>query len=479
MAASAYMTAPKVKTPTNPSQGTATGMSTGAVRPASQRQPQQPQAQNWTNSLTGSAPKTQAGMTLGGGGGTGAGTSLPGYKPPAASSPPAGTDYRIGTTGAAPNSPPPRTTPPPTTPPTPTHPGTPASNPGTPPAGQPGTGLPPSSSTPSWALPQWNPQPYQQGPLNPPGNPSGVGGVEGDFFGGAPDIFNPESYKGDDQWTEKYVATTLPVAQFGQNNYQYRNDFNEAQRRWNLEQGLAQNQNQFQQGLSARQQQTAEEQARIAAQQWGQQFDWTKQTDQWGNELANQSLDIQGQEVANTGNYQQGLISNQAFLNNAQAQNWQGQISNDRFANQATAQYQQGLNMNQANANQATAQYQQGLIKNQGFANDTDRTNVQNQFNLGSQANSIQQMNVQNQMALGKRTNEIDMMYKSGMISNEQRNLALQELTQQQNNQFLRDQMAQQAQQAQLEREAAMQMNNAQVYGRSQAPQMNWSRAWS
>jgi hypothetical protein len=80
---------------------------------------------------------------------------------------------------------------------------------------------------------------------------------------------------------------------------------------------------------------------------------------------------------------------------------------------------------------------------------------------------------------LGQQANNIDQQYKRGLISNEQRNMALQELTQQQNNSFLYSQMAQQAQQAQLDRENMMRMTSMQTYGRAQAPSANWSRSWS
>jgi hypothetical protein len=305
-----------------------------------------------------------------------------------------------------------------------------------------------------WSLPQWSPQQPIQTPMQNSGNPAGMAVGESQFYGGAPDMFKKDAYKDDDEFMEKYLATMLPVATYAQNNEQYRNDFNEAQRRWNTEHGQTQQRDQFQQGLSTRQQQSAEEQARIAAGQWNQQMDWTKQTDQWGNQIANRGLDIQGREVDNTGQYQRGLVSNQGMLNQAQQQYWMGQNKNDQFANQATANYQQGLNQNQQFANKATAQYQQGLIGNQGFANNTDRM-------------------------LGQQANNIDQQYKRGLISNEQRNMALQELTQQQNNSFLYSQMAQQAQQAQLDRENMMRMTSMQTYGRAQAPSANWSRSWS
>lgn len=299
---------------------------------------------------------------------------------------------------------------------------------------------PPSGKAPAIVGPQpgtWTPP--QLPPASAGGQPPAAahGGGSSNFWGAA----NP--WSGDasnDHYNQ--INNLLPVAQFDQNNYQYMQDYNAAMYQFNQNNALAQNQNAFQQSLSTQQQQMAEWQAQQAASQWNQQFGHTQQMDMLGYGLQQQGLGLQGQEIANTGAYQQGLIGNQANLNNFQNQYWQGQNANDAFANQSTAQYQQGLIGNQQYANQATAQYQQGLIQMQG------------------QANNIQQQ------------------YQQGLISNAERETALKELTQQQNNSFLYAQMSQQAQQAQMERENQIRMANIGAYGRSQSPQANWSRSW-
>lgn len=101
----------------------------------------------------------------------------------------------------------------------------------------------------------------------------------------------------------RYIENTLPLATFNQNAYQYGQDFNEAQRRWNAEFGATQTQNQYNMDLQTRQQQMAEWQAQQAASQWNDQFGWQQQTDTWNRDIAQQQL-------ANT--YQQGMDQNQA-----------------------------------------------------------------------------------------------------------------------------------------------------------------------
>ena len=100
------------------------------------------------------------------------------------------------------------------------------------------------------------------------------------------------------------ISNWLPLAQFEQNRYQYGQDFNEAQRRYNQEFGWQQQQDQFNMGLSGRQQQMAEWQAGEAARQWNQQFGYTQQQDAREFQLANDQLSVERA-------YREGLISNE------------------------------------------------------------------------------------------------------------------------------------------------------------------------
>ncbi len=86
------------------------------------------------------------------------------------------------------------------------------------------------------------------------------------------------------------IAAWLSIVQQNQNAYQYGNDFNEAQRRWDAENTWRQAQDQYNMGLAGRQQQMAEWQAGTSSDQWNRQFGWTQETDRWNRDLSQQQL---------------------------------------------------------------------------------------------------------------------------------------------------------------------------------------------
>ena len=135
-----------------------------------------------------------------------------------------------------------------------------------------------------WNLPPWSPNvPSRlQAGVSDPGAPrTGGGGYWGSQFD-QPALFRPGSFSEPNTPYSRMLENALPVSQFLQNSSQYQQDYNEAQRRWNLEQGWGQSTDQFNMGLEARREQAAEEQARLYSNQWDRQFDWTRTTDQWG-----------------------------------------------------------------------------------------------------------------------------------------------------------------------------------------------------
>ena len=88
----------------------------------------------------------------------------------------------------------------------------------------------------------------------------------------------------------KYAAAVVPVQQMYQNAYQYGQDFNEAQRRFNVQQAWQMAGDTYNMNLSQRQQQMAEWQAQEAARQWLTQFDYQKVRDQAEQQLALQQI---------------------------------------------------------------------------------------------------------------------------------------------------------------------------------------------
>lgn len=333
-----------------------------------------------------------------------------------------------------------------------------------------------TGGTPSWNLPAWNqPAPtaptYNQGkPINQ--GPTSGGGMPTNFWEGAPNMWNPTSFGKDGSDTARYVQSMLPAAQFGQNAFQYRSDFNEAQRRYNADFGQTQARDTFQMGLSQRQQQSAEEQARVAAQQWGQQFGHTQNMDMLGYGLSQQQLGLQGQEIGNTGAYQRGLIGNQANLNNFQNQYWQGQNAND--ARQIANQFTQGMDQNKASRDVANTyagsnRYQADQQRiadmygaNQQLAGQLGSANIYG----GAQRYQSDQQRIADMFAANRG---VDV---AGVYGGAQRYGADQQLA---GNRYLTD-AQERMNQAQMLNNLAVANTNA--YGRSAKPNATWARGW-
>lgn len=352
----------------------------------------------------------------------------------------------------------------------------------------PNTVMPPSNATIT-TPPTTNKPP---GPFNPtfpqPQQPAtgnqGTAATTGanqflDSINNAPDIWNPDTFEHPDNKYNHYLDAVMPLAQFNQNSYQYGMDFNEAQRRYNNDYALQQNQNQFQQQLSTQQQKMAEWQAQQAASQWAQQFGQTQLTDQWANEIARQQLALQGQEIGNTGAYQQGLISNQANLNNFQNQYWQGQNANQ--AQQNANQLRVGLDQNAATRDVANtyagAQRYGADQQYYGQLYQSDRQlegdKYQALMNLqGNQYQADRGLDVANVYGGAQKYGADTQLTGTKYQSDTERQVA------QMQNQFLYQQLAQQAQQAEMERQNQLAMASMAAYGRSQAPVANWSRNW-
>jgi hypothetical protein len=302
-----------------------------------------------------------------------------------------------------------------------------------------------TQQTPQWNLSQWNPQQsnnqYGGQPSLPntykPPNPATQGGAEKSFFGADPNLFNPDAFKDNDAMTPNYISSVLPVAQFGQNNFQYRNDFNEAQRRWQAEFGATQGQNQFQQGLSTRQQQAAEAQAALAAQQWGQQFGHTQNMDYAG-------LDLSQQQIGNQ--FTMGMDQNQATRD--------------------VANIYGNSNINQAHIGASADRYGADRQVEGAYAYADAQKHAANmgvnEAHIGAAANRYgSELGLEGQLG------------SANIYGGAQRYQSDQELA-----------AAKYQWDMQMRMNQAMMQNNLQVantaaYGRSQAPAASWARSWS
>ncbi len=303
--------------------------------------------------------------------------------------------------------------------------------------------------TPQWNLKPFNPQQSQNSYANPPKytppmpstyappNPAGQGGVlQGFFGGGGQNFFNPESFVADDSPYGKYIQNMLPVAQFGQNAYQWGSELDSANQHWAAEFGANQGNNYFQQQLSTQQQLAAEQQAQLAQGNWQQQFGHTQNMDMIG---ADQSQ----QQISNTNAYQQG------------------QNQNDAFANAATAAYQQGLITNQSQLNDFQNQYWQGQNAANIHASDQQLAGTLGAANIYGGA-QIHQANQQLAGTLGAAN-----IYGGAQMYGSDQQLK--------GTQYEWD-MQRRINEAMMANN--LQVANTQAYGRSQAPNTNWARAW-
>lgn len=273
----------------------------------------------------------------------------------------------------------------------------------------------------------------------------------GDLMGQGLDYWGA---KGNADKAGAYVNTMNPV-------YNWMNqdrEFGENRRRWDFEAQQGQWRDTQQADLENRRLGLDTWTARTADQQFGRQLDWQKE--QFGQQFG---LDQQAQDWRQQ--YEQGQLN----LGGREAD---------------TAQYT-------AEGNRAYQEGQLGIGNRQA---DTSQYGAETERMLGTEQNRITDWYNQQRVGIEQKANQIDEAYKSGLINNQQRELALQELTQQQDNAYRYAAQAQQESQfsrelqsteqyrqlqAQLERE---QMQNAfrtatmNAVGRNQAQNVRFLR---
>lgn len=351
----------------------------------------------------------------------------------------------------------------------------------------------------------------------------------------------------------EYMQSALGYNQFMQNQYQYGQDFNEAQRRWNEQFGYQQGLDRYNMDLTTRQQQAAEWQAQQAAQQWAQQFGYQQEQDRFSQGLANRQFGLS--EYQTTEGLRQSDWLNQQNvglrgreLDITQANN-QARNELERYGIDTRAMTEQQVADLQAQTQRygidigaQTARERLGLdttIANQQYdlgqgrlGLDRDQLTYQNQWNmgrlglderLGMGRLGLDERTAQQQYELGQgrlgldreqmiqqreltlQAQQIERAYNEGRLSNEQRQLALGELTERNRSMQAERQMTMQEQElarryglderqlnemityrnAQMAQEKelnlarlAQERDNATLaaYGRNQRPQARWMR---
>lgn len=204
----------------------------------------------------------------------------------------------------------------------------------------------PQTYTPSTMTP-WN-QPTPTAPQSTPGQQATTQ-TWATPQAWTPAQFNTQALR--DQNTA-YMQATLPYQQFLQNNQQYTTDFNEAQRRWDSQNGWQQQMDTYNMGLTGRQQTFNEWQAQEAANQWGAQFGWQQQNDMFSQGLAQQQQAIDQA-------YNEGRLSNEQ-RQIALGELTQQQQNAYQYANLAATQ---GWNREELAATNAYRQQQDALAR--------------------------------------------------------------------------------------------------------------------
>lgn len=302
------------------------------------------------------------------------------------------------------------------------------------------------------------------------------------------------------------VQASLPIAQFNQNNYQWQQEYNQANQRYWDATGWQRQGDQFNMSLAAQQQAQAQWQAQQAANQWQSEFGRQTGLDTWNQQFSQRQFGLQEWQTqeqlrqSQQGQQQQfmlgqGQLSQQA-AELAQLRAYQtGQLGLGQQTQADTARYQQGQLTQQANELNQLRNYQTGQLQL-----------GQGQLQLGQQTQADTARYQQGQLGIAQQQNAIDQMYKSGQLSLGQAQQALAELTQTQTyglqqQQFTAQQAelarrfgldtqtqtsleqyrnAQLAQEAALQREqmaAQQRIATMQQFGRNQTPNTRWIRA--
>lgn len=308
-----------------------------------------------------------------------------------------------------------------------------------------------------WSLPEWNPT-TQATPQFTQGTQAAPGGGSQNYW----DSANPWRINPKDQTAMNYMTQALDVAQFDQNNYIYANDFNEAQRRYDLDYQRGLDQDNWQKTLTQRQQQAAELQAQLAYGLSRDQFGHTQQMDLAGLGLSQQQINNQ---------FTQGMDQNQASRDvantygNAQMYGADQQLAGNRYqADQQLAGQLGSAGM------YSDAQRYQAMLGLQGQQYQADRgLDVANVYGNAQNYGADQQLAGQ----LGS----------AGMYSDAQRYQALLAMQGQLGSAGIYSNAQMYGTDAQERMNAALMANNLavanmQAYGRSQPVQANWARNW-
>ena len=266
------------------------------------------------------------------------------------------------------------------------------------------------------------------------------------------------------------VQANVPVWQLGQNAYQYSQDFNEAQRRYDNQFGYQQGLDTFNQNLSTRQQTMAEWQASQAANQWSADYNRQTSNDQWQQGFSQQQFGLQDytqragvdqaqQQITQQGAYQTGQLGVAQEQNRINEAYNTGRLSNEQRQT-ALAELTQGQNYTIQQGNQAIAQQAQRV----------DEMYRTGQLDLGQRNQALQEL--QQSQTYGLQRDQF------GQVQAEQnRRFGLDETTQRDLSAYRTSQLAQERELATQQMAAQREQAMMAAYGRNQMPQTRWMRS--
>lgn len=375
---------------------------------------------------------------------------------------------------------------------------------------------------------QWNPGQALGGPQNyaptagqnvNAAQPQGFGEIYGKQF------YDPKTYADKNSPQARMIENTLPLRQQGFNEYSNNRDFNEAARRYGLEYAETVYGNRYNQQLATRQQKSGEETAADASRlawaghsmnlrQGDRDYDLGQRaagTAQYGadttrmigqGQLKNDATDSlrqymlgnRGLDIQNTDSLRDYNLGNRSLdvqnTDSLRQYNLGNRAADTATFNAQTGRYEATTQRDLGNRNLDLGFLTQNQNNTLGQGRlALDSTDSLRNYNLGNRAADTNQYQAATQRTLGQQANQIDQMWKTGQLTNQQRDLALQEVAQQQRNTLdtrtqasLEDyRIRQMEQEATLMREQMAAENERarwSQFGRNQTPNARWARSW-
>lgn len=192
-----------------------------------------------------------------------------------------------------------------------------------------------------------------------------------------------------------------------------------------------------------------------------------------------------------TARYWENALPMAQFMQNANQWGQEFAQGNQRYWDESGwGKQRDSFNMGMSNRQQQMAEWMANEQARQWGANfGQEQLRDEREWEMSGKQFGLQQQRANTERELGLESNRIENMYKSGQLTNQQRELALAELkqksesglasrTQDELTAYRNAQMAQEAGLTREKMEADRQNAAMAAFGRSQAPTARWTRSW-